>query len=403
MQIAYDLIHGDTRLAIFGDSLQTQQHSAYFERWHPDRVTGIVNPSGFDTSYSFTSYSHPWLASSQSYTPLELTAYPQFAGTSLSRAIVATFADGVSGPDVGNTANTIASYHFKPFGQDDVAWYADNDGQLRIGLQSYNGPHAPTSGVIADVVVDGQTVATDILQTYDDEAYHQTHTLTIPTEGLDLSSSKVVLRLRMPGSVTLQSNQSVLFTGAHLTSDVSPGFQLGSVARGGIGLPYYTDRSIISDEAMGAYITGTQSNTALIWLGANDPRFAKAEWKAMMEDLIGRIESHKSDMDYMLVSSYDLGRDSDEYFTDALYEITESRDDTLFLNLFKVAGDYAYLDENYLTDGVHQGPDGAIYMADELWALIDEAAGEVIPEPVALPLMSLGAMTLLYRRRTGRC
>lgn len=403
LQIAQDLISGDTRLTIVGDSLQNQQITANLLNWQPQHLVGVALPSGSrQTTSTYLSFQQPWLAGAQIVRPDELVGDPTFGAAVATATIKATFRDGVVGADTGPLSNRIAAFTFWPFQLNGApAWMTRNNGQLQLDIQTYNGPHAPASGVIADVWVDGTLVASQVLGVHAATPTYQNHTLTIPTAGVDLSANGLTVRLRMPGGAALSDGQSILLTNARLATG-EPGFEIGSISRGGQGLPYFTDRSVISDDAFDAYLTGTAANTSLIWLGQNDKRFTKAEWKAMMVDLIDRFESHDPAMDHILVSTYDTGGGLDEYAA-ALHEIAGDRDDVLMLNLYAVAGDYAFLDANYLTDGTHQGEAGAAYLADHLWNLIDAAAAEaaVAPEPGSMALIAFGALALLRHRRRG--
>jgi lysophospholipase L1-like esterase len=167
---------------------------------------------------------------------------------------------------------------------------------------------------------------------------------------------------------------------------------------------YFLDPANTTNKNLADYLSATDSNTALVWLGQNDTgKYTAAQWKQKVLDLITRYKTARPDMDFVLVSSYDTdtnagdGNQLGEYAR-VLHEIAQSDPDVLFLNLFKAAGGFNSLNGIYLSDGVHPSAAGADYFAgktQDLLALADSS----VPEPGVVVLCGAGSVLALGRRR----
>ena len=119
-----------------------------------------------------------------------------------------------------------------------------------------------------------------------------------------------------------------------------------------------------------------------------------------MLSLIGADKAARSDMKFILIPTYDTGSPTLADYAQDLYDITQADSSVLFLNLYKSAGDFAFLDANYLMpDHVHQNTAGEYYMANKTQALLDLAAAQA-PEPGTFAVLAFaGAGAMLRRRR----
>ena len=117
-----------------------------------------------------------------------------------------------------------------------------------------------------------------------------------------------------------------------------------------------------------------------------------------MRQIIARYKAAKPGMQFVLVSTYDTGSPLLADYAAALYDIAQTDSSTLFLNLYQSAGDYAFLDANYLVDHVHENAAGNIYFADQTESLLEMAAANV-PEPTGAALIVICAGAALRRRR----
>ena len=88
-------------------------------------------------------------------------------------------------------------------------------------------------------------------------------------------------------------------------------------------------------------------------------------------------------------------------YAQALYDISQTDSSVLFLNLYQKAGDFAFLDANYLADHVHENAAGNPYFADQTNALLEMAAANV-PEPSGAALLICGLVATAISRRRRR-
>ena len=77
--------------------------------------------------------------------------------------------------------------------------------------------------------------------------------------------------------------------------------------------------------------------------------------------------------------------------------MSQSDPDVLFLNLHEAAGEFSFLDANYLADGVHPNEAGLTYFAVKTQELLELAESRV-PEPGGV-VRVVAALWGLGRRR----
>jgi hypothetical protein len=75
----------------------------------------------------------------------------------------------------------------------------------------------------------------------------------------------------------------------------------------------------------------------------------------------------------VLISTYDTGSPRLADYAQDLYDISQSDPSTLFLNLYKAAGNFSFLDSTFLIDHVHENDAGKTYMANETRILLESA------------------------------
>jgi lysophospholipase L1-like esterase len=207
------------------------------------------------------------------------------------------------------------------------------------------------------------------------------------------------------------AGSNLLIAGVRVSNGQS-GLQLASIAQGGHNATYYADTASGSDADLAQYLTLTDSNVAMIELGVNDYETEdSATFKQNVLTMIGRYRAARPGMKVVLISAYDEARgdmlDSDGVtplkvaYDQALYQIATEQPGVLFLNQYDAAGSYAFLNANYLGDGLHPNAAGGDYFANEQWGLVSNAAAAVAaPEPSGVVMLcTVGAGALLRRRR----
>ncbi|MCU1274291.1 MAG: hypothetical protein JWO48_1722 [Bryobacterales bacterium] len=116
-----------------------------------------------------------------------------------------------------------------------------------------------------------------------------------------------------------------------------------------------------------------------------------------MRQLVARYKAAKTGMKFVLVSTYDTGNPRLADYAQALYNISQTDSSVLFLNLYQQAGEYPFLDANYLVDHVHPNAAGNPYFADQTEALLELAASNV-PEPSGMVVLLPALLATSARR-----
>jgi hypothetical protein len=407
-QIARDIVHGDAHLLVLGDSLQFRnQIPAYLSQWKPDQFSGQVVGPNLSSSFGFGNVGSDvggwgfwgalpsWIQSEgMNRTPDAPPGPDGYAGTSPAATTSYVF-NAV--PVTGNPVITT----FSLYGNQDAIyssgrWADRNDVPISLDVLTYNNPGGMTSGISLKVYngTNPIPIASIPISTYAATPGVVDHTVSFPGQRWDASQQLTGCLEMDAGTVPLQDS-NVVFLGARFSNGQS-GLQFASAAEGGKGIQHFLDPALCSDANLAAYLEDTDSNIAFVWLGQNGDYQNVDQWKA----LIARYKTARPDMRFVLVSGYDEGSANQPAFTQGLYDISQEDPSVLFLNLYATAGDYSFINANYLSDGIHQNADGTIYMADQLWNLIDQAA--VTPEPASGSILMLGGIGLLLRRRHAR-
>ena len=222
--------------------------------------------------------------------------------------------------------------------------------------------------------------------------------------GADVTSfNDLVLRFRLKDQVTPEAGSEVALHSVRVTNGLD-GQQYATVSQSGKGVRWFTDEATWSDQTIADLLTGTDTDTALIFLGQNDYfSIEAAAWERDMRELIGRLDAADPDLEYILVASYDTEFSSEDVlgqYADALDRIATDRDDALFINLFEAAGTATFINESgFLRDGVHPSDSGSVYFVDTATELIElAAANRVIPEP-GTAMLALAGLTVMASRR----
>ena len=235
----------------------------------------------------------------------------------------------------------------------------------------------------------------------------------IQLSGIDLDAGgQLSAFIRLAEGAAPTAGSEFILNGVSLsTSD--DGFQWANLAESGAGVRDFASEDFWSDAVIEDLIDYTDTDIVLVWLGENDIFDLDAEaWKSEYETLIERIDAAAGgDVDFVLVSSYDTIRESEEPFLQAnlaeyaevLSEITEAREDTLFLNLYEDAGDFAALDAQglLLPDGgnpTHPTELGSVFFVGRTLGLAAQAQA-AIPEPTTAAIAGLALLGLAGRRR----
>lgn len=405
--IADQIIHGDAHLMVIGDSIQgSYMLGDYLKYWQVDRVVGQVIGPNFAGGVGNTnsggeifSLTPGYVQSNIRYTPDQVA--PDYNGISPGATQHITFKSQsfAAGTDSlnqrffsawmnGNQANYYAG----------GSWLYANNGNVNIDILTYNNPNGVTGAEAVVRVLSPNQEALGRYSISTNAAVAQPGITSIQVHSDNATAaSGLNIDFGMPGGSSTTAGQNFILSGIRISTGQT-GFQLANVSQGSKTIDHFLSKDTVTDENLAAYIAGTDSNIAYIWLGQNG-NFAADVYKTKIEQLIDRLKTARSDMQFVLVSTHDTGNAQLlGAYADALSEIAESRNDTLFLNLFESAGNYAYLNANYLSDHVHPSQAGQEYFAQTVWNLILTADASV-PEPGSLSILGLAGMGLLARRR----
>jgi hypothetical protein len=401
---------GDPHVVLVGDSLQNATVHQYLQRWPVQQFSGVFvgENSVFDGGSSlFSAFSYPWLQPGAARLPDSPVYADGYTGEAPGATYHVRFNAQAAGPEDNLLSNRIYAMEI-PSDQASHfyggAWANPPAGtKMNADLLVYANPNGQATGLKFDVRGASltQPLAATPISTYAPSPQVRTYHLSwdaVPwTNGAGLSAN-----VRMEGGTTPAANANLIVLGTRFYAGDADGFQMTNIAWGGKGIDYYLNPSNTSDANLAGFLNGTDSNLAMVWIGTNDAgSLTKEQYKAKVEQLIDRYKVARPGMEFALVSTYNMNNDVMPQYAEALDEVATSDPSVLFLNLNAVAGDYAFLNNTYLFDGVHPTDEGAAYYADKLWGLIDTAAAAPAPEPGSAVLLG-GAGVILFRRRRRR-
>jgi hypothetical protein len=417
-QIAYDLLHGNTHLMVVGDSEQGALVGNYPSQWHIDRWSGYLGgpnyTAGFtgDTGiFTFEFPSNPVIGSAGAYSA-DTPAPDGVNGVSPAALYHITF-NGQTAPNnpgfppsLFNRVYQVANSPSQHTNFSGGPWLDTSVGKIHMDVLTYANPNGVAPGnIVADAIISdpNNPVATAPISTLSATGGWQKTTLTYDAtpwpEGTGLNVNFRVL----PGA-TPAAGSNLVIAGVRYYTD-NTGFQMVNLAQGGRKIGYFTDPANVSEASLRDFINLTDTNTLYVWIGQNGAGDVTADqFMTQMQTLIARYKAAKPDMRFILVSTYDTGSPNLAGYADDLYQIAQSDPSVFFMNVYDTAGGFPYLDANYLSDHVHETPDGGVYFAELTNSILQAAAAEVgppapaasIPEPAAA-IVPIAVIAVLSR------
>jgi hypothetical protein len=201
--------------------------------------------------------------------------------------------------------------------------------------------------------------------------------LTFPSEAWNGNNSLAGSFRMVDGANPAQDSNFVL-AGVRFYND-RPGFQLANIGWGGKDVDYFINGA---DQHFDQFVQMTDTNMAYIWIGQNNVlKYDGAQFKSRMQTLIAKYKTARPDMKFVLISTYDTGDARLADYAQSLYEISQIDPATVFLNLYKSAGSYSFLDSNYLADHVHPNAAGNTYFANQTQYLLSLAEAQAVKLP----------------------
>jgi hypothetical protein len=308
-QIAYDFLHGDTHALLFGDSLQNGSGGLYPSRWHIDKWSGqVAGGASFigDTGVWTYTATAPYIASNDDFTAVGMPP-DGISGSSPGPSHHVLFGAGTAGPDSGLVSNRIAEVNLSA-NQGSVyysgKWADRSTGQITADLLLYANPQGVTGGVEFDVYINSTTtpVVSIPISTRSNTPGLIKQTVTFPAQAWAPGNS-IRGVFRLTAGAAAEPGANLIYAGARY-SNGEPGFQLANIATGGIGIDYYLDPALCSDETLKRSVDATDTNTCFVWLGQNDPEnYDGAQWKAKLQGLIARYRAARADMRFVLCAT----------------------------------------------------------------------------------------------------
>lgn len=235
-------------------------------------------------------------------------------------------------------------------------------------------PYPSGNEDVHDLETDGAT-----LLTYDD--------FELATDGTDTQPG--VLAYTKTGYD--ENTKNLILVAARIYLPSLEGFEFLPGGIGGASCADHAGTTIYSDASLAALITATESNAFMICLGANAGLGgSKAIYKANFTAVIDRYRAaalaagQTSPIFVVFAPWYNLQvSDADiDTMTEALFEIADSRTDTLALNLARQLGDMD--GAGLLIDNIHTSREGSDAAAAALWRLIDHVSDHCIARIRAL-------------------
>jgi len=402
-QIAWDYLHGDTRLLMIGDSIQNGIHHFRYEQYK-DRLQGVVAgpnyPSspflGQDGSYSgfIDPSTRPFISPANSGLFLANQTPPTGVRGANPGATDHVGFTGAAGQPEANLLTNTALYY------DVVAPFARNaTGTFLVDLLTVANPTG-TGALTFDVrglsTASGPVPGSVVLNTQSATTHLQRTQLTVQGDG-DPGGLRAGIRLT-PGQ-TPAAGSNLVVSGVRVRTG-QPGLQIAGIGWGGLATNHFVDPANCSDADLASYLAFTDTNIVQIWIGQNDGVAADL-WEPRIRALIDRYKRLRPGVRFLLESTYDTGagtRFAD--YAEVLADIAATDPNVLHLNMYEALGGASFASSSYLADGVHPTVAGSEYIQGVEHALLVQAASAV-PEPgaAALGAILIAAVGTMRRRR----
>jgi hypothetical protein len=376
--IARQFLHGDAHIVIVGDSEQNGLYGYYPSILPIDRWTGVVVGPGYSTGptgntgvYQF-GFGGSYIATSTE--ELTDTTDPIAAGAAPDHTQVITFHAQTAPATSTLLDNRIFELGFTPDqpGTFHGGNFADTSiGTLHADAIVYANPTGIASGVtlnarinsivtpVASAPINANSSAPGLIKV----------PLTFPAQAWT-GSNHLTTSFNMTGGTTPPEGSNLVIAGVRYYNG-DPGFQLTNFGQGGEGIDFFINGA---NRHLDQYFQNTDTNMAYIWVGQNNvSTYDGPTFKSKMLQLISQYKAARPNMKFVLVSTYDTGSPVLADYAQDLYDISQSDPSVLFLNLYKSAGSFSYLDSTYLADHIHENAAGDVYMANQIAELLQTA------------------------------
>jgi hypothetical protein len=373
--IAQKFFHGDAHLVMLGDSEQNGIVGLYPSTWTIDKWAGMVTGDNLgatfngDTGAFNFGFTQPFIASQTG--ELADTTNPLVAGQVPGATHVINFASQPASTGGNLLSNRVLETDLEPNQQNIFhggSWDDLSTGTMHADAILYANPTGIPSGL--QYVIRGTSTDTPVASAMVNTQSSTKGLIQIPLSFPSQSSfrsSGISGSFRMADGVTPAEGSNFVLSGVHYYNG-QPGFQLANLAWGGKDIEYFIKGA---DQHLDQFFQMTDTNMAYIWIGQNNPQgYTGAQFKARMQLLISKYKAIRPDMQFVLVSTYDTGGAVQSDFAQAEYDISQSDPSVLFLNLYKSAGSFSFLDANYLSDHIHPNIPGDTYFANQVQSLL---------------------------------
>ena len=385
-KIVQKFLHGDAHVLIIGDSIQNGIIDFYPKVWKIDKWAGITASPGMDANFAGDPgvagfYSFP--APLYSVTRVE-SGDPSVDPTNIPSDISpgpvhqavfsATPTIAFNGTTLTNRvySHSLVDSMYSYYGG--ASWIASGT-PLHADILYYANP---TGAANINVVARGASASVPLSTTVF-SAYSTTSMLKILpfnfTANVWSPGVNTNLDFKFPDDgYTPASSTNLAIIGTHFYTG-QPGFQYANISRGGKAVDYFMSAANGSAANLATFLNWEDTNIVYIWLGQNSGTDDAATYETKMRALIARYKAAKPGIQFVLVSTYDTGNTVIlGGQAQALYNISQSDRDVVFLNLYQSAGNFATLDATYLADHVHpNSPVGTTYFANQTETLLELA------------------------------
>ena len=376
--IAQKFLHGDAHVVVLGDSEQNGLLGLYPSTWQIDKWSGIVAGenlgatfNGDTGAYTF-GFNQPFIASQSG--ELADSTNPIVAGQTPDTTRVIKFTSQPASVGGNLLANRVFEVNLEPNQQNIYhggSWDDLSTGTLHADAIIEANPSGISSGL--QYLIRAASPDTPIASTTVNAHASSSGLVQIPLSFQSQSgfrSSGISASFRMSDGATPADGSNLVLAGVHFYNG-QPGFQMANIAWGGKDIDYFIRAA---DQHTDQFFRMTDTNLAYIWIGQNNPAgYDGPQFKARMQLLISKYKAIRPDMQFVLVSTYDTGGPKLADFAQAEYEISQSDPSVLFLNLYKAAGSFSFLDSNYLSDHTHPNLSGDTYFANLTQSLLASA------------------------------